>query len=104
MLGSPWLLFSTPATAVWAMSKKSVEYLPEAASLYSAGLIRPRPDSLGWLALLIWSAIATSPAHCGQLSEVPPMSYQPVRPMLLLLPSDRKSTRLNSSHLVISYA
>ena len=27
---------------------------------------------------LIWSAIAIRPAHCGQLSDVPPMSNQPV--------------------------
>ena len=47
------------------------------ASLYSAGLIRPRPV-WPYFALFNWSAIATRPAHCGQLSEVPPMSYQPV--------------------------
>src|SRR6266851_9642354 len=41
----------------------------------------PRPPPL------IWSAIATSPAHCGHESDVPPMSYQPVRPTLLPLPS-----------------
>src|SRR5690242_21850140 len=39
---------------------------------YSAGLINPRPPPL------IWSAIATRPAHWGQLNDVPPMSYQPV--------------------------
>ncbi len=27
---------------------------------------------------LIWSAMAASPAHCGQESDVPPMPYQPV--------------------------
>src|SRR3954469_3846685 len=55
------------------MSKKSLAYLVESAPiLYSAGLMRPRPPPL------IWSAIAMSPAHCGQLSDVPPMSYQPV--------------------------
>jgi hypothetical protein len=27
---------------------------------------------------LTWSASATIPAHWGQESEVPPMSYQPV--------------------------
>src|SRR4029077_19398607 len=63
------------------------------ATLYSAGLIKPRPVS-PYFSLLIWSAIAIRPAHCGQLSEVPPMSYQPVWLMLLPLPSggsDRKT-------------
>src|SRR5436190_21753297 len=64
------------------MSKKSAAYADGfEAGLYSAGLIRPSPPPL------IWSAIATSPAHCGQLSEVPPMSYQPVWLMLLFVPS-----------------
>jgi hypothetical protein len=27
---------------------------------------------------LIWSAMATRPAHYGVASDVPPMSYQPV--------------------------
>jgi hypothetical protein len=27
---------------------------------------------------LIWSAIATRPAHCGAESDVPPIEYQPV--------------------------
>src|SRR5437763_11363422 len=82
MLGSSWLSFWTPATAVWLTSKKSAAYLLGFdASLYSALLIGPRPPPL------IWSAIATRPAHCGQLSDVPPMSYQPVWLMLLSVPS-----------------
>src|SRR5213078_1393510 len=54
-------------------SKKSFAYCAGLAAIaYSAGLMRPRPPPL------IWFASATRPAHCGQLSEVPPMSYQPV--------------------------
>src|SRR2546423_14392792 len=54
-------------------SKKSLAYREGTAAIaYSAGLMRPRPPPL------IWLASATRPAHCGQLSEVPPMSYQPV--------------------------
>src|SRR5438876_358875 len=47
------------------------------ATLYSAGLIGPRPV-WPYFSLLIWSAIAIRPAHCGQLSDVPPMSYRPL--------------------------
>src|SRR2546428_392343 len=48
--------------------------------------MRPRPPPLSW------SAIATKPAHCGQESEVPPMSYQPVGPTLVPLPSGGSDT------------
>src|SRR5438034_177551 len=48
-------------------SKKSFAYCAGLAAIaYSAGLMRPRPPPL------IWFASATRPAHCGQLSEVPP--------------------------------
>src|SRR5262245_26949658 len=55
------------------MSKKSFAYrFGSAPILYNAGLMSPSPPPL------IWSAIATRPAHCGHDSDVPPMSYQPV--------------------------
>src|SRR5262249_12497648 len=53
-------------------SKKSFAYRVGSEPIsYSAGLIRPsRPP-------LIWSAMAISPAHCGEPDDVPPTMYQP---------------------------
>src|SRR5205807_3336093 len=53
----------------------------------------------GWLALILLSAAA---AHAQ--TAAPPVRPKGWNPMDFKKARDRKSTRLNSSHLVISYA
>src|SRR6266850_1863236 len=49
-----------------------------------------------------WRALSTPPAFPGHLSR--PLCCGIARPLPRPMRQDRKSTRLNSSHLVISYA
>src|SRR5256885_11956037 len=64
-------------------------------------------------ALLAWLALGANPLHAAAPGEDPVVLNKPVdylrlptakQPTSSGLDTDRKSTRLNSSHLVISYA